>query len=189
MIRWALPAYDRLQDELARSTADLKVATALDLGTGTGETAQRVLAIHTNARMVCVDRDPRALKLARKKLPSGRVVFCNQDLADPLPSPRPVDLVTSALAIHHLDGPGKRRLFESIAAALSLGGRFVMADVVVPEDPAEKTTPLDRRHDHPSKLDDQLAWMREVGLEPTVPWRERDLAVVVASHVTLHSVL
>jgi tRNA (cmo5U34)-methyltransferase len=185
LIRRALPAYDRLQDELAGCTAGLTVATALDLGTGTGETARRVLAVHATARMVCVDRDARALKRARAALPSGRVVFREQDLADPLPPPHPVDLVTSALAIHHLDGAGKRRLFGSIAGALSLSGRFVMADVVIPEDPADKTTPLHRRYDHPSKLDDQLAWLREVGLEPAVAWTERDLAVIVANRTTL----
>lgn len=186
LIRWALPSYDRLQDELAKGTAGVTVATALDLGTGTGETARRVLALHPSARMVCVDRDPRVLRRARKVLPADRVVFCTQDLTAPLPPPQPVDLVTSALAIHHLPGEGKRQLFEQIAAGLSPAGRFVMADVMVPEDPSEKTTPLDRRHDRPSKLDDQLKWLQEAGLEPTVSWRKRDLAVIVANHTPPH---
>lgn len=44
--------------------------------------------------------------------------------------------VTSSLAVHHLDGPGKRRLFEDIHAALSPGGVFVLSDIILPTRPA-----------------------------------------------------
>ena len=57
----------------------------------------------------------------------------------------PFDLVTSALAVHHLDADGKRDLFARIAAALAPGGRFVLGDVIVPEDPADATIPLTPR--------------------------------------------
>jgi len=180
MIRAALPAYDRLQDEVAQAGANLRVTNALDLGCGTGETARRIRERHRRAKIVCVDRSAGVLRQARKRLPTREVIFRRQDLNDPLPVAS-FDLITSALAIHHLDDRCKRRLFARIADVLSAQGCFVMADVVVPDDPADAISPLDRRHDLPSRLDDQLAWMREGGLEPTLRWSERDLVVVVAT--------
>ena len=49
LMRDALPAYDRMQDALAQATADVAATRILDLGTGTGETARRVLAAHPGA--------------------------------------------------------------------------------------------------------------------------------------------
>jgi tRNA (cmo5U34)-methyltransferase len=85
----------------------------------------------------------------------------------------------SAFAIHHLDGPGKADLFRRVAAVLAPGGRFVLADVVVPEDPDDVVTPLDPGFDLPSPLADQLAWLEAAGLRASVAWAHRDLAVMV----------
>ena len=87
----------------------------------------------------------------------------------------------SVLAVHHLDGPGKAALFARVAAALAGGGRFVLGDLVVPEDPADVQTEIDGVYDVPSRLDEQAGWLRDAGLEVTVPWARRDLAVVVAT--------
>jgi tRNA (cmo5U34)-methyltransferase len=62
------------------------------------------------------------------------------------------------------------------------GGRFVLADVVVPEDEADVVTPIDDGgYDTPSTIAEQLAWLSEAGLEPSVRWRSRDLAVLAAA--------
>lgn len=45
---------------------------------------------------------------------------------------RPLRAVVSSLAVHHLDGTGKRRLFADILAALASGGVLVLADVIRP---------------------------------------------------------
>ena len=44
----------------------------------------------------------------------------------------PLRAAVSSLAVHHLDGPGKQRLFADLHAALAPGGVFVLADVVRP---------------------------------------------------------
>jgi SAM-dependent methyltransferase len=62
-------------------------------------------------------------------------------LEDPLPEGT-FDLVVAALAVHHLDGAGKADLFARVAARLRPGGRFVLGDVVVREDPADVVTPI-----------------------------------------------
>jgi hypothetical protein len=66
-----------------------------------------------------------------------------------------------------------------VAAALAPGGRFVLADVVVPDDPADVVTPIDGVYDVPSTVAEQLAWMREASLDAGVAWLERDRAVLV----------
>ncbi|MGF7235460.1 MAG: hypothetical protein ACQSGP_10965 [Frankia sp.] len=86
----------------------------------------------------------------------------------------------SALAVHHLGGTGKAELFHRIAAALQPGGRFVLADVIVPDDPRDVVTPVDGVYDQPSRLPDQLGWLHQAGLVASVAWHHRDLAVVAA---------
>jgi tRNA (cmo5U34)-methyltransferase len=153
----------------------------LELGTGTGETAARLLERHQQARLVGVDESEGMLGAARERLPEDRVALRVGRLQDPLPQ-GPFDLVASALCVHHLLGSEKRSLFARVRAALGPGGRFVLADVVTPADPAQAVTSLTPGFDHPDSLDDQLAWLREAGFsELRVAWTHGDLAVVVAS--------
>jgi hypothetical protein len=56
----------------------------------------------------------------------------------------------------------------------------VLADVVVPPDPADAQTSLTPDFDRPSTVAEQLAWLAAAGFEASVVWSEGDLAVVVA---------
>jgi tRNA (cmo5U34)-methyltransferase len=120
------------------------------------------------------------LARARAELPPARVDLRLGRLEDPLPD-GPFDLVVSVLAIHHLDGPAKARLFARVAAALAPTGRFVLGDLVIPDDPAEASTPIDGHHDTPSAIAEQRAWMDAAGLTSSVVWVRRDLAVLVGA--------
>jgi tRNA (cmo5U34)-methyltransferase len=139
-----------------------------------------VLARHPRATLVGVDASDLMLEGARAALPAGRVDLRLGRLEDPLPD-GPFDVVVSALAIHHLDGPAKADLFARVAALLAPGGRFVLADVVVPEDPSDVVTPLDEGFDLPSGVDEQLGWLAAAGLKAQVAWAHRDLAVIVGT--------
>jgi tRNA (cmo5U34)-methyltransferase len=55
----------------------------------------------------------------------------------------------------------------------------VLADVIVPVDPADAVTPLDEGYDTPSRVDEQLRWLRDANLTVTLRWQRRDLAVFV----------
>jgi tRNA (cmo5U34)-methyltransferase len=175
LVHSEVPEYERLQDEVGRATEGIAARRVLELGTGTGITTRRVLARHPDAQLTGVDSS--AEMLAHADLPGADLR--EQDLRDPLPE-GPFDVVFSALAVHHLDGAGKADLFRRVAAALAPGGRFVIADVVVPDDPADVVTPLDEGFDLPDGVDDQLAWLRDAGLDARVSWQSRDLAVLVA---------
>jgi tRNA (cmo5U34)-methyltransferase len=170
-----LPDYYRLQDETAAATGS-GASRLLELGTGTGETALRVLRRHPGASLTGLDVSADMLAVARDRLVADLRVA---RLEDPLP-PGPFDLVFSALCVHHLDGPGKADLFRRVARVLVPGGRFVLGDVVVPEDPADAVTPLGEGYDKPSRVDEQLAWLADAGFDASVVWAARDLAVLLA---------
>jgi tRNA (cmo5U34)-methyltransferase len=173
-----VPSYPNLQAETAKATADVEARSILELGIGTGETAKRVLAEHPDAHLTAIDSSPEMVEHARKVVPQADLKVAR--LQDPLPD-GPFDLVVSALAVHHLDGPGKQDLFRRIAAVLEPGGTFVLADVVVPDNEADIVTPIDWKYDLPDRVDDQLRWLRDAGLEAEPVWSYKDLAVMRAT--------
>jgi tRNA (cmo5U34)-methyltransferase len=118
------------------------------------------------------------LDAARDSLPPARVELRVGRIEDELPDGS-FDLVASALCVHHLDANEKADLFRRVRAVLAPGGRFVLADVVVPERASDAVTPLTPGFDKPSSLAEQLEWLRDAGFDPAVTWSERDLAVLV----------
>jgi tRNA (cmo5U34)-methyltransferase len=173
-----VPAYAELQEQTAAATEGVEARTVLELGVGTGETARRVMPRHPEATLLGIDSSEEMLARARETLPEADLQLAR--LEDPLPS-GPFDLVVSALAVHHLDPDGKRDLFRRIANVLRPGGRFVLADVVVPEREEDVVTPIDGVYDLPDRVDDQLEWLRAAGLDAEVVWANKDLAVVRAT--------
>ncbi|QVQ52617.1 class I SAM-dependent methyltransferase [Spiractinospora alimapuensis] len=170
--------YDGLQRHASAAFAQRPVRRLLDLGIGTGETTLRILASHPTATVVGVDENASMLDRARTQLPDSTHLV-TQRLQDPLPEGG-FDAVVSTLAIHHLDGPEKADLFTRVAAALRPGGRFTLADIVVPSDPRDVHTEIDGVFDTPSGRDEQLDWLSAAGLTPRVEWEYRDLVVIVA---------
>lgn len=181
MIRDDVPAFERFQEQMAAASGN-GARRVLELGTGTGETARRLLGRHPHASLVGVDASEPMLAAARAALPADRVELRVARLEDPLP-PGPFDLVASALAVHHLDAAAKADLFARVRESLVPGGRFVLADVVVPDDPQDAVTPLTAGFDRPSTVEDQLEWLRAAGFDAWVVWRHRDLAVIASEAV------
>jgi tRNA threonylcarbamoyl adenosine modification protein (Sua5/YciO/YrdC/YwlC family) len=176
-IQDGVPGYERLQHELTVASGR-DAREILELGTGTGETARRLLASHRTARLVGVDVSEGMLAAARTVLPAERVELIVRRVEEALPD-GPFDLVASALCVHHLDRQAKAELFTRVRHVLRPGGRFVLGDVVVPEDPADARTPLTGGFDQPSPVADQLRWLRDAGFDARVAWQEGDLAVLV----------
>jgi tRNA (cmo5U34)-methyltransferase len=178
MIRADVERFDELQDAVADATRDLPAHRILELGTGTGETARRVLGLHPEAEFTGIDESDSMLEEARRVLPASADLRPSR-LQDPLPE-GPFDLVFSCLTVHHLDAAGKAELFRRVAKMLEPGGRFVLADVVVPERSDDAVTPLTEGFDLPDAVDDQLRWLVDAGFEANVTWEWRDLAVISA---------
>jgi tRNA (cmo5U34)-methyltransferase len=176
-IQEEIPRFAELQDRAGEATDGIEARALLELGIGTGETTRRVLERNPEARLTAIDSSPRMLERARAAYPDADIRAGK--LEDPLPH-GPFDLVFSALTVHHLEGAGKRDLFRRVHTALRPGGRFVLADVVVPENEADQQIEIDWVVDLPDRLDDQLEWLREAGFDAKSTWSHKDLAVVQA---------
>jgi tRNA (cmo5U34)-methyltransferase len=167
-----IPGYEELQEAVAEAAPPAQ--RVLELGTGTGETALRVLTRHPHISWTGIDSSEAMLARARERLPDADLRLSR--LEDPLPE-GPFDLVVSALAVHHLDGPGKRELFRRVARVTDT---FVLGDVVVPERPEDAAIEIDGVYDVPSSVAEQLEWLREAGFDAGASYVRPDLAVFVA---------
>jgi tRNA (cmo5U34)-methyltransferase len=167
-----VPGYDDLQDAVAAAATGRNV---LELGTGTGETAVRVLARNPGARWTGIDASAEMLSRARERLPEADLRVAR--LEEPLP-PGPFDLVVSVLAVHHLDAAAKRDLFHRVA---QVGERFVLGDLVVPVRAEDAAIVVDWEMDVPSSVREQLAWLEEAGFDARAEYVRPDLAVFVAT--------
>ena len=167
-----VPGYEELQDAVAAASTGRNV---LELGTGTGETALRVLARNPGARWTGIDSSDGMVEHARRRLPGADLRV--QRLEDPLPE-GPFDLVVSCLAVHHLDGEGKRDLFKRIAQVSDV---LVLGDVVVPERPEDAVIEIDWVEDLPSSVPEQLAWLEEAGFRAEAEYVRPDLAIFIAT--------
>jgi tRNA (cmo5U34)-methyltransferase len=173
----------------------------LDLGAGTGLLAGFVAEAFPAARLTLLDGAGAMLVQARERL-GERASYVVGDLADPLPE-GPWDAIVSALAIHHLDDPGKRDLFARVRAALAPGGLFVNAEQVAGESAWLDAVYVQRHedaaralgateaewaaaaarmsHDLCATVEDQLAWLRSAGFADVgCLWRDGRFAVLVA---------
>jgi tRNA (cmo5U34)-methyltransferase len=177
MVRAEVPDYDLLQQVVAEAASEVPADAILDLGTGSGETLRHVVEQHPAARCVGIDESDAMLAAARQVVPNADLRVAR--LQDELPE-GPFDLVVSALAVHHLDPQEKAGLFRRVAQRLTARGRFVLADVIIPDDPDDAITPLDEGYDMPSSAADLLRWLADAQLAPVIRWQHRDLAVLVA---------
>jgi tRNA (cmo5U34)-methyltransferase len=137
-----------------------------------------LLERHPDASLVGIDSSSEMLDAAKRRLSSQRVELLARRIEEPLPS-GPFDLVASALCVHHLDAGQKADLFRRVRAVLAPGGRFVLADLVVPVAPADARTPFTPGFDKPSSLAEHLEWLANAGFDPEIVWAQGDLAVVV----------
>lgn len=175
-----IPGYEELQEAAVAASAATNAQRVLELGVGTGETCARVWPKHPGAEWVAIDASEAMLTQARRRLPDADLRL--QRLEDELPA-GPFDLVVSVLAVHHLDGPGKRDLFARVAQVLRPGGRFVLGDVVVPAAGESGPIHIDWVMDLPDNVGDQLSWLRAAGFKAEARSVRADLAVFDARRV------
>jgi tRNA (cmo5U34)-methyltransferase len=124
IVRAEVPDYEQLQEIVADAAGEVAAVAILDLGTGTGEILRHVAQRHPTARLTGVDESDRMLANARKVVPSADCIRCGEP-------PRDRSIVISALAVHH---PTRTKGRCSASQLDSPGGRFVLADVIVPDD-------------------------------------------------------
>ena len=113
----------------------------LDLGSGPGSLAVRLLDRMPAARVVAIDSDPLLLTLGRAAHGGlAGLRFADQDLRVPgwggrLGLDRAADAAVSTTALHWLDGAQLRAMYAELATALRPGGLLLDGDHLT-EDPA-----------------------------------------------------
>jgi tRNA (cmo5U34)-methyltransferase len=166
----------------------------LDLGCGDGILAESLYRQDPAMHLTLSDGSRDMLEAAKKRLADAPdAVFQQATFQDILAGtfrPLPFDFIGSAFAIHHLELPEKRALFQSLAGLMNPGGCFLNIDVTTAEpytawyfrlwqewildhiqetggDPALLDVPFsakDKDENHYDPLEDQLAGLREAGL-------------------------
>jgi tRNA (cmo5U34)-methyltransferase len=185
-----VPRYDEIHQTVVQLLSLRPPHRVLDLGTGTGTTALRILDALPEARVVGMDVSHEMLDRARQRLRAHRrrVQLRQANIANPEIDGL-YDAIVSVLAVHHLWADEKRHLFSRLWEHLAPGGILVVADAFQhassrllelydyprPEDPHEAD------HDHLDTTYDHLAWLIAAGFASVdVAWKYEDVGVLVA---------
>lgn len=116
----------------------------IELGSGEGALSAAILGCYPRSEVTALDgsvsmREQTQARLARFGRRARVGPFRLEELTGPeggrLDAMEGAGAVVSSLCIHHLDGAGKKRLFEEVCLRLAPGGALLMADVVEPVRP------------------------------------------------------
>jgi ubiquinone/menaquinone biosynthesis C-methylase UbiE len=141
-------------EEIVRLSRLRDGQTALDVNTGnplSGMTAIYIQKAAPGARVIGIDRAPKLVEAAQQN--AARVGLANiefragyeEDLGEY--SDATFDVVVDRLGFHH--NPHPTQALSEIRRVLNPGGRFVMSDIVAPQDPQaqEWVNKIWKRHD------------------------------------------
>ncbi len=170
--------------------------TYVNLGAGSGNLDEVLLAHFQNARATLVDGSPAMLDSARERLKpfSDRVDFVVADLSQPewlSAVARPFDLGVSSFAAHHAGGADRvRELYAETCSLLEADGVFVNLEYVrsgrpdivslsnwAAQDPEAQLNASTPRHSLPGTMIEQIGWLYEAGFA-TVDAMWKNLNVV-----------
>jgi len=139
------------REEIERAIVELLPATpddeflAVELGCGAGWLSDAVLRAFPRSQVLALDPSDEMRRVAGDLLaPYGERVElrpfrleADDWLSDLAAGPAP-RCVYSCLVVHHLDGPGKRVLYQRVHDLLAPGGALLLADVVEPASERER---------------------------------------------------
>jgi len=201
MIATLIPHYSDLIDGAA-DAVDIAARLApavVDLGTGSGTLAQRILRVRPKARLIGIDADRTMLDAASKRL-RGKIQTIEENF-EQIRIPR-CDVVSASFALHHIPtGRRKGALYKRCFAALRPGGMFVSADCYLADNAVVRRANRQAWLDHLKKnytprkaetflrtwakedvyftLVREIELLKEAGFSTEVMWRRDSFAVLV----------
>jgi len=125
---WMFRDYDRILDKVVDycELADNSYSLVLDIGTGTGNLAQRFLI--RGLQVIGIEPSEEMRRICQQKYPEIKVI-AGDFLNIPLPV-KSVDLIVSAYAFHHLTPAQKEESILEMKKVLKPEGRIVIADLM-----------------------------------------------------------
>ena len=202
-IRTFIPHYQEMLDAAAATVATLAgpEPRVVDLGTGSGALAGRVIRACPRARVTGIDADDGMLGIARKRLRGRLKTIAGDFLSAPLPR---CDVMTASFALHHIrTRRAKAALYSKCRAALKKGGAIVNADCCLSSNTVLQARDRDAWHRHLARsygraaaegylrawagedvyfsLDDERAMLTRAGFAVDVVWRRDSFAVMVGT--------
>ncbi len=177
----------------------------LELGTGTGNLALKLLARFPNLEYSGIDYSEKMLKVALSKLGKTNTHISLEagDLIN-LDYGKSFDCIVSCLVIHHLNDEDKKKTFKRVFSLLRKPGFFINADPVkstikhIAENNRQNwfdwmrangltESEIMERHQSKTKLDknngleEQMKWLKEAGFWRTeIVWKHFDKAIFCA---------
>jgi SAM-dependent methyltransferase len=128
LIATLIPNYLELIDAAAATVGVVArlTPTVVDLGTGSGALAQRILKVRPTARLIGIDEDGSMLAAATRRL-RGRIHTIEENFETVrIPG---CDVVSASFALHHVrTDRRKAALYKRCFRSLRRGGMFVSAD-------------------------------------------------------------
>jgi tRNA (cmo5U34)-methyltransferase len=207
-IRRVVPRYDEMMERLLEGVPRTAVSV-LELGCGTGNLSQRLVALVPGARFTFVDAAPEMAAAVRARLQAvapaaaARSTFVVTTFEEFEPEPGAFDLVVAGLSLHHVADLGP--VYRSIGRSLRPGGFFRSCDGVraasaaqhgiertrweafwregsrLSDEEIASVTEHVARHDHYEPLADHFRMLEEAGLHaPDCLWRDGMFAVIAA---------
>jgi len=204
IIRRLIPYYEQMVDALVLALPfnQSQLIRVIDLGCGTGTIARRIKDVYPQAQITCVDIAEKMLHIAQTKLGDAGGMRYQLENFETYEFDSVYDVAVSSLALHHLvNEDDKIKFYKKIYNCLSPGGVFYNADVILAsnsrlqerymekwreymrlqvsvEEIEQKWIPQHYDEDHPSKLMNQLDWLRNMGfVEVDVVWKYYNFAV------------
>ncbi|MFH1240059.1 MAG: class I SAM-dependent methyltransferase [Candidatus Diapherotrites archaeon] len=176
----------------------------MDLGSGTGKLALKVLSKFEKSQITGIDFSKKMISKAKAKLSyfGDRFEAKEADFNE-IEFGTGFDAVVSSIAIHNNTDDNKKTLFKKIYNSLNMHGSFINGDFIKYADEIEqkRQNQLYRmfleenlyghelqvwlehafEQDIPATLDNQFGWLKEAGFkEPKLLWNCKNLAIYSA---------
>ncbi|SFS61314.1 MerR family transcriptional regulator [Paenibacillus sp. BC26] len=147
--------YETALDFIVQWVSPKSGEQGLDIGTGTGNLAGRLLAL--GAAMSALDQSKEMLAKCRERFPAMTAKLGNA-LALPFMD-KQFTLVVSAFALHHLNGQQQLLALDQMDRVLAPGGRICIAGLMYEGEWSSRSMPPDTTK-HPTNRQELLEWFR-----------------------------
>lgn len=151
-------------------------SSILELGSGTGYFTSLLLKNNPDCRIVCMDKSPEMIALARQKPDLLDTTFIEGDITTGLPEGMN-DFIISTLTLHHISEKSRTLLIHEIYQKLNTGGLFICGDVFRPEEDWIESIYRSRWENHMRKTG-----MPEEQIRETVSGREKAWPLLDTKH-------